>query len=180
MFKKIVNNKSDLQTAVSQFIREHCEVNIPYNLDKQYIMYVATLDEFKTQRQNALFHSLLDELWKCGVSSFQSYDELRDHYKTIAGLITYKKVVSFEISEKSMIYKALKLLPLKKSTFDKLWRLLKGEIEVHHSWSEVKKDKASLAIQTLIDDCVSLQAYASSNKVKEIIDELNNLDRIII
>lgn len=180
MFTRKFNNKNDLLLACNQFIKENVQLNAPYNFDKEYIVYIMTPEQYKSNRQNSLFHSLLQELWNCGVSSYDTYEDLRDHYKELAGLITYKKIVSFEVSEKSMIYKALKLLPLKKSTFDKLWRLLSGEIEVHHSWADVSKSSATFSINTLINDCSTLGAYACSSKIKTIIDELNNLDKILM
>jgi hypothetical protein len=180
MFIKKLNNKSDVISGANEFIKLECSTTPPFNFPKQFAMFIGEVDELKSYLQNRLFHSLLKELWTCGVSSYDTYEDLRNHYKELAGLITYKKVVSFEISEKSMIYKAIKLLPLKQSTKDKIYKLLKGEIEVHHSWSEVSKSNAKFAIDALINDCNTLGAYACSSKVKTIIDELNNLDNIII
>lgn len=42
---------------------------------------------YKTQKQNNLFHSLLGCFWESGVSSFGDYDELRQYYKRVAGLV---------------------------------------------------------------------------------------------
>lgn len=42
---------------------------------------------WKTQRQNNLFHSLLQCFWASGCASFGDYDSLRLYYKRVAGLV---------------------------------------------------------------------------------------------
>ncbi len=213
MFKKIVNNKSDLQSAVSQFIREHCQVNAPYNLDDSYTLIIATSKKQKSIEQNSLFHGLLQAFWESGCSSFESYDDLRLHYKETAGLIERVSIPSFSNEEKGIIYKIFKMLPISEATKTNIFYALRLEkfikseaeiiayainnlpfrknvknalkniinsrIEIHHSWSEVSKSKAQFTITELINNCIESGAYASSNKVKEIIDELNELTKFI-
>lgn len=42
---------------------------------------------YKSNKQNSLFHSLLTCFWESGCASFGDYDELRNYYKRIAGLV---------------------------------------------------------------------------------------------
>lgn len=45
---------------------------------------------WKTQKQNNLFHSLLQCFWTSGCASFGDYDSLRLYYKRVAGLVKKK------------------------------------------------------------------------------------------
>lgn len=45
---------------------------------------------WKTQKQNNLFHSLLQCFWASGCASFGDYDGLRLYYKRVAGLVKKK------------------------------------------------------------------------------------------
>jgi len=60
--------------------------------EKDGYVYVSVMSEqkYKTEKQNNLFHSLLSIFWCSGHSSYNSYEELRNHYKKIAGLIERK------------------------------------------------------------------------------------------
>lgn len=53
------------------------------------IVCIEIMDEkkYKTNKQNALFHSLLSCFWASGCSSFDTYDELRLYYKRVVGLV---------------------------------------------------------------------------------------------
>lgn len=42
---------------------------------------------WKTQKQNNLFHALLQCFWTSGCASFGDYDGLRLYYKRVAGLV---------------------------------------------------------------------------------------------
>ena len=42
---------------------------------------------YKSNKQNNLFHSLLECFWESGCSSFGDYDDLRNYYKRVAGLV---------------------------------------------------------------------------------------------
>lgn len=53
---------------------------------------------FKTNKQNNLFHSLLSCFWESGCSSFGDYDDLRNYYKRVAGLVKKKGSVVLESS----------------------------------------------------------------------------------
>lgn len=52
-------------------------------------VYFDLLSEqaYKTAKQNNLFHSLLQCFWESGCSSFGDYDDLRNYYKRVAGLV---------------------------------------------------------------------------------------------
>lgn len=53
---------------------------------------------YKSAKQNNLFHSLLECFWESGCASFGDYDELRNYYKRIAGLVKKKGSVVLESS----------------------------------------------------------------------------------
>jgi hypothetical protein len=48
---------------------------------------VCTKQTLKSREQNNLFHNLLQVFWLSGCSSFNTYDDLRDYYKRVAGLV---------------------------------------------------------------------------------------------
>ena len=58
--------------------------------EKDGIVYVKvmTAQQFKTDRQNRLFHSLLQTFLLSGCSSFKDFDDMKSYYKNIAGLIS--------------------------------------------------------------------------------------------
>lgn len=122
-------------------------INEPYG----YIEVVSE-SQYKTKAQNSLFHSLLQCFFLSGCSSFNSYDELRDHYKGVAGLIDKVKFCGLSDEAKQMLWKAIKLLPLGKNDYNELIRLLNGETRVIHSWADVTKENAKVAINQLMDD----------------------------
>lgn len=53
---------------------------------------------YKSNKQNNLFHSLLQCFWESGCSSFGDYDELRNYYKRVAGLVKKQGSVVVESS----------------------------------------------------------------------------------
>ncbi len=124
---------------------------IDINTDYGYIEVVDE-NQYKTNSQNNLFHSLLQCYFLSGCSSFSSYDVMRDHYKEVAGLIEVEKFCGLSAEAKQMLWKAIKLLPLERSDYNELIRLLKGETKVIHSWSDVTKENARVAINQLMDD----------------------------
>lgn len=82
---------------VTEISRTHAlELFAPYKglvnkLEKMKSDYVCvdvcTKQTFKSREQNNLFHSLLQCFWESGCSSFNNYDELREYYKRVAGLV---------------------------------------------------------------------------------------------
>lgn len=131
--------------------------------------YVEILSEkqFKTRRQNSLFHSLLDCFWESGCSSFESKKSMRFHYKEIAHLIEYVYENDLEESTKQMLWKAIKLLPIEPSERAKVIELLKGKVQIEHSWAESTKSMAKEAIDQLLRDMH--QAGVNTKKFEEIL-----------
>jgi hypothetical protein len=68
----------------------------------------------------------------------------------------------------------IKILPIDDKEKEKAYDLLKGRMEYCKSWVEVSKDKATFAIQQLINDCIQSGAYGGSSKVKPIIDDIED------
>ena len=117
---KIVNNLIEAKHFIEQSYKDK-DIKTPI------IVTISRGVEYKSQAQNSCFHNLLDEFEKSGQHSFSSYTEMRDHYKEIAGLIEWKKIVNFTQEEKNLLHSAIKILPLAKSTKDTIYKLLKGE-----------------------------------------------------
>lgn len=59
---------------------------------------LLSAQSYKTQKQNNLFHSLLQCFWESGCSSFGDYDALRLYYKRVAGLVKKRDGVIAESS----------------------------------------------------------------------------------
>lgn len=51
---------------------------------------IMSEEQYKTYRQNRLFHALLSIFWDSGCSSYLSYDDMRLSYKRLAGLVKNK------------------------------------------------------------------------------------------
>lgn len=109
--------------------------------DKEKLVLVVMREsKYKTLAQNNFFHSLLREFWKSGKSSYKSYLELRKHYLDIAGLVVTT------------------------TTTVKGYKIIQEKIE---SWSRVKKEFATLAINELINDM--FEAKVNSKKFDDIL-----------
>jgi hypothetical protein len=171
-----ITSRDCIKKAVEEIIDDLTEPYPPYNTYKDKIYYLAIQEEekYKTDRQNKLFHALLQAYWESNCSSFLSYDDLRNHYKRFAGLIELKYINSLPQETKKILYKGIKLLPIDDKEKEKAYDLLKGRMEYCRSWAEVSKDKATFAIQQLINDCIQSGAYGGSSKVKSIIDEIDD------
>ena len=130
--------------------------------------YLEIVDEkrYKTNQQTKLFHSLLMCFWKSGCSSFNSYEDMRNHYKEQAGLLEYVFRNDLKEETRQMLWKAVKLLPLERDELDKVIQLLKGKVLIWHSWSECSKDMASVALNQLINDMFSAGVDSSSKRAK--------------
>lgn len=169
--KTIIKNYSELVEVFKK---------LKDKIEKDYFLIDVIEDKkIKTYLQNSTFHSLLQAFWESGCSSFNNYEDLRNYYKRIAGLITYKKIIDLKEDTKTYLKKCFDILPLEENEKIILNKMLKGEVEVWNSWSEVKRDKATIVISQLINDCMDSGVYASSKKVQEIIDELNKLYKYI-
>lgn len=58
--------------------------------DEYVYLDIMPKEQYKTNKQNRLFHSLLDCFWDSHCSSFCDYDEMRLYYKRMAGLLKKK------------------------------------------------------------------------------------------
>lgn len=130
--------------------------------------YVDILEEekYKSREQNRLFHSLLGCFWKSGCSSFNTYDDMRWHYKFIAGLIEIQYVSDLDQDTKDCLWKAIKVLPLSDKQRGSVIELLRGKVMKEHSWAEASKANASNAITQLLDDMDSAGVLGSKMGAK--------------
>ena len=137
--------------------------------------YVEILNEkqYKSRQQNALFHSLLSCFWDSGCSSFESYKNMRFHYKDIAHLIEYVFTNDLKEETKQALWRVLKKLPIDESEKKKVIELLKGKVLIEHSWAESTKGMAKVAIDQLLNDM--FQAGVNSKKFEEILRSIGEL-----
>ena len=136
--------------------------------------YLEVLEEkqYKSRKQNALFHSLLMCFWESKLSSFDSYEELRNHYKRIAHLCDVKWENTLPDQIKQMLWRAIKLLPIPKRYLDEICELLRGRVVTWHSWADCSKEMARLTLDQLIGDMVN--AGVNSKKFQEIMRDLDD------
>ena len=135
--------------------------------------YLEVLEEqqYKSKKQNALFHSLLMCFWESRLSSFDSYEDLRNHYKRIAHLCDVKFDNRLKDTTKNILWRAIKLLPLPKSELDEIIELIKGRTITWRSWADCSKEMAKITLDQLINDMIS--AGVNSKKFNDIMRELN-------
>lgn len=121
--------------------------------DKEFYIDILDKKQYKSQKQNKTFHSLLDCFWSSGCSSFMNKDEMRFYYKRSVGLIDMLYDNS-NISEetKEMLWKAIKLLPLETTQRIEVVGLLKGKVVKERSWSIATKKQATQAIDMILHD----------------------------
>lgn len=130
----------------------------------------------KTESQNKTFHKLLNIYWLSGCSSFISYDELRLHYKRIAGLVKVKYESSLTIETKNILWKVIKILPLEETEKQKVINLLKGKYEIIESWATATKEQAKHTLEVLLYD-MDMSEVISSSKGKEYEEVLKGMEK---
>ena len=135
--------------------------------------------KYKTLKQNATFHKLLDLYWQSGYSSFSSYEDLRNHYKTIAGLIKFKEIINLKEETKQILKQCIEMLTLEENDKIVLKNLMNGKAQTIESWADVSKEKAQYTLNQLISDIVDSGAYAGYSPLQNLIDDLNNINQYI-
>lgn len=136
---------------------------------------VLTETQYKSREQNNLFHSLLKCFWESKLSSFDSYEELRNHYKRIAHLCEVQWENTLPEQVKKILWKAIQLLPIQKRYLDEICELLRGRVVTWHSWSECSKEMARLTLDQLINDMTF--AGVNSKKFQDIMRGLDESNR---
>lgn len=143
--------------------------------DNTAFVDLLTPEQEKTARQNRTFHSLLDCFWKSGCSSFETKQDMKFYYKRQIGLIEvlYHNSTITEESKK-MLWEALKVLPLAAGQRSEIVDLLKGKVLKEHSWGEATKERATEAINQILDDMDNAGVISSSQgrKYQEILGGL--------
>ena len=66
--------------------------------DEYVYLDIMPKEQYKTRKQNNLFHALLSCFWESGCSSFGDYDELRLYYKRVCGLVKKNNGIVIEAS----------------------------------------------------------------------------------
>lgn len=142
--------------------------------DEYGYIEVITDKQYKSKKQNRLFHALIDCFWESGCSSFESKQQLRWHYKWIAALIEIEYISPLNDWTKECLWKAIKLLPLDKEEMKSVVDLLRGKVLKEHSWGEASKHCAKLAIDELLKDmdCAGVINSKKGKKYEEILRSL--------
>ena len=136
---------------------------------------VLTETQYKSREQNNLFHSLLKCFWESKLSSFDSYEDLRNHYKRIAHLCEVQWENTLPEQVKKILWKAIQLLPIQKRYLDEICELLRGRVVTWHSWAECSKEMARLTLDQLINDMTF--AGVNSKKFQDIMRSLDERNR---
>lgn len=110
----------------------------------------------KSARQNKAFHSLLGCFWRSGCSSFNSYPEMKDHYKLAVDHIAWTRYV-YMAGEGLKYVTSIKDLPKGVKSYS---------IHIPASWSTISTDKAMQAITQLINDMHEAGVPSSSQAYK--------------
>lgn len=150
-----------------RYSKEKIKEMLGIDIEDDYA-YVEVVDEkkYKTNQQTRLFHSLLMCFWKSGCSSFNSYEDLRNHYKEVAHLLEFVFRNDLKEETKQMLWKAVKILPLEKEELSRVIELLRGRVLIWHSWSECSKEMATVALNQLINDMFAAGVDSSSQGKK--------------
>lgn len=150
-----------------RYSKEKIKEMLGIDIEDDYA-YVEVVDEkkYKTNQQTRLFHSLLMCFWKSGCSSFNSYEDLRNHYKEVAHLLEFVFKNDLKEETKQMLWKAVKILPLEKEELSRVVELLRGRVLIWHSWSECSKEMATVALNQLINDMFAAGVDSSSQGKK--------------
>lgn len=150
-----------------RYSKEKIKEMLGIDIEDDYA-YIEVVDEkkYKTNQQTRLFHSLLMCFWKSGCSSFNSYKDLRNHYKEVAHLLEFVFKNDLKEETKQMLWKVIKLLPLEKDELSRVIELLRGRVLVWHSWSECSKEMATVALNQLINDMFAARVDSSSQGKK--------------
>ena len=148
--------------------------------DNTAFVDLLTPEQEKTAKQNKTFHSLLGCFWKSGCSSLASEKDMKFYYKRQIGLIEVAYHDSGLTEEtKSMVWKALQVLPLAAGQRSIIVDLLKGKVLKAHSWSEANKERATQAISQILEDMDNAGVISSSQgrKYEEILGGLGEFRR---
>lgn len=168
------NNIEERLSEVRTRLLEMLEVD-----DTAFVDFL-TPEQEKSAKQNRTFYSLLDCFWKSDCSSFESKEEMKFYYKRMIGLIEVA-YCNFGLTEKTktMVWEALKVLPLEPGQRSLVIDLLKGRVLKAHSWSEAKKEKATEAINQILDDMDNAGVISSKmgRKYEEILGGLGEFRR---
>lgn len=139
---------------------------------KSEFVYVCFADEEQARslQQNSTFHALLAELWKSGLSSFNSYNEMRDYFKQSAGLISREQEEVHPVI-KNLQRKVYSMLTNKdlKDMYAK--SILEGQKTVR-SVSDASKEELAQMITEVINYCYEVNL--SSDKFNIIMRGLND------
>ena len=145
------------------------------NNGKPVILEAMTEKEAKSSGQNRAFHALLNCYYTSGVHSFDSIEEMRVYYKKIGGLVQVVRESLLPLRARNMLYRAVKILPLKDEHRRKIRTMLGGKKEVELSWSEASKEKATFVIDALLQDMFESGVHTSKQggKFYEILEGMD-------
>jgi len=109
-------------------------------------------EKLKSGRQIRTFWSLLNCYWSSGVSSYNSYEEMVDHFYELGGLIEYTEKNTLLKETKYMLYESIKIIPILEDEKEKIYRMLRGVKEKQKSLTTISKEKMTFVISSIIDE----------------------------
>lgn len=138
--------------------------------DDKLVLWIGSEDDYRTLKQNRAVHALIGELYKSGLTSFNSYNECRDYFKEQAGLITkeQKEVHPIVKNLQRKLYSMLTNEEIKKLYSESI---LESKIIVR-SVADASKEELTLMIKCVIEYCYEVDL--NSNKFQEIMKGLEN------
>jgi hypothetical protein len=172
MTRTVITSDEDLDTALTVI-----KALGGYAIDKPFMLTFEKKEKAKTERQNRLFHSLLDAFWYSGCSSFEDPDQLKNYYKKVGGMeaesYTYfnRKEVE-EVMLKNDNPESMKCYPKPHRVYE-VTALPADAVAVianYKSWSLATKKQAQTALDALISDVYSSGANTDEKVQKILID----------
>jgi hypothetical protein len=134
---------------------------------------------FKSHKQNALFHSLLGIYWESGCSSYRDPEDMRGHFKAIAGLKKSQKTIRREglnlpDTKKKKLWAAIMGLKFTDDENAVIFKALNCEVvefeSKNESWGDATKKGARLALDCLIQEMV--EAGVNTQEFNEVMKQI--------
>jgi len=153
MKTSFTTNLDDLVANTKSLAREVLE-KADENHGGYFTVTIETPKRKGSEEQNRAFHALLNEFWISGCSSFNTYEQMRDHYKLRAA------------GAKEYMFAD----PAGQMTVKTLSEVRGWYVEVPYSWAEMTKDQRRIAIDLIIDEMY--ESGVNTKKFDEIMEGL--------
>jgi hypothetical protein len=185
MTRIIITDDDDLDNAIA-VIKAQKE----YSVEKPYMLVFEKKEKWKTEKQNRLFHKLLDLFYYSGFSSFENPDHCKNNYKKKAG-IDVESYTYFDLQEMAEILLEMNAINEDPTNAIKVKRYAKphrvyefkdlpknsvGVIANYKSWATATKKQAQQGLDSLLADIYTSGANTDT-KIQEVLKDLEG-DRL--